>query len=125
VPGIDFRLARQGVRITEVLELIGLAPWRVLGEQARGPCPLHGSRGARSRVFAVHLGKQVYHCFACGAGGNALDLWAAWTRQDLHAATVDLYQRLGREIPWLSCKSSTRSRERPVHGEECQAMPAP
>jgi DNA primase len=125
VPGIDFRLARQGVRITEVLELIGFEPRRLLGVQARGPCPLHGSRSARSRVFAVHLSKQLYHCFACGAGGNALDLWAAWSKQDLHAATVDLYQRLGREIPWLSSKGSSRSLERPPSREECQAMPDP
>jgi DNA primase len=125
VPGIDFRLARQGVRITEVLELIGFVPRRVLGEQARGPCPLHGSRRARSRVFAVHLSKQVYHCFACGASGNALDLWTAWSKQDLHAATVDLYQRLGLEIPWLSSQGSVRSLERPPIREECQAMPDP
>jgi hypothetical protein len=114
------------VSITEVLDMIGFEPRRVLGGQARGPCPLmHGSRGARSRVFAVHLSKQVYYCFACGAGGNVLDLWAAWTKQDLHAATVDLYQRLGREVPWLSSKYSAGSLDRPPTPEECQAMPDP
>ena len=101
--GIDFREARARVRIAEVLDLIGFQPRRVLGAQARGPCPLHRSREASSRVFAVHLTRNVYHCFACGAAGNALDLWAAWTRQSLYAAVVDLYERLGREIPWLSC----------------------
>jgi DNA primase len=104
--GIDFAAARAGVRIAEVLELIDYEPRRVMGEQARGGCPLHRSRSSRSRVFAVHLGKNVYHCFGCGAGGNALDLWAAWTRQSLHAAVVDLYQRLGREVPWLPYSSS-------------------
>ena len=99
--GIDFREARAQVRIAAVLDLIGFVPRQVLGAQARGPCPLHRSRSASSRVFAVHLSKNVYHCFACKARGNALDLWAAWTRQSLYAAVVDLYQRLGREIPWL------------------------
>jgi DNA primase len=98
--GIDFREARARVRIGEVLALMGCELRRLLGRQARGPCPLHRSRSATSRVFAVHLDKNVYHCFACGAGGNALDLWAAWTRQSLYAAVVDLYQRLGRDIPW-------------------------
>ena len=125
VPGIDFRLARQGVRIAEVLELVGFRPRWLLGEQVRGPCPLHGSRSERSRVFAVHWSKQVYHCFRCGAGGNALDLWAAWTQQSLHAATVDLYQRLGREIPWLFKQARKRSPERSHPGEENQAMPDP
>jgi DNA primase len=102
--GLDFREARARVRIAEVLDLIGFEPRRVLGAQARGGCPLHRSRGATSRVFAVHLTKNVYRCFACGAAGNALDLWAAWTRQSLYAAVVDLYQHLGREIPWLSSR---------------------
>jgi DNA primase len=104
--GIDFREARAQVPIGAVLDLIGFEPRRVLGAQARGPCPLHRSRSATSRVFAVHLTKNVYHCFTCGAKGNALDLWAAWRRQNLYAAVVDLYQRLGREVPWLSCHGS-------------------
>ncbi len=99
--GIDFREARARVRIGEVLALMGYELRRLVGERARGPCPLHRSRSGTSRAFAVHLGKNVYHCFVCGAGGNALDLWAAWTRQSCYAAVVDLYQRLGREIPWL------------------------
>src|SRR5438105_3598076 len=36
-----------------------------------------------------------------GAGGNALDLWAAWTRQQIYAAVVDLFQHLGRDVPRL------------------------
>jgi DNA primase len=85
----------------EVLDLMGYQPRRIVGGQARGPCPLHRSRSATSRVFAVHLHKNLYHCFACGAGGNALDLWAAWTRQQVYAAVVDLFQHLGRDVPRL------------------------
>ena len=101
MPGIDFRQARSGVRLAEVLELIGLAPcWRGQ-DRLRGPCPVHRSRSSRSRSFAAHLGRGVWHCFRCGAGGNALDLWVAVTGQELHAAVLDLYRRLGREVPWL------------------------
>lgn len=101
MPAIDYRTARTTLRLAAVLELLGYRPcWR-RGDQLRGPCPLHGSRSPRSRVFAAHLGKNVYHCFACGVGGNALDLWAASTRQNLHAAVQDLCQRLGQPIPWL------------------------
>ena len=62
---------------------------------------MHGSRSRTSRAFAAHLGKNVYHCFRCGAGGNALDLWAALSRQPLHAAVLDLCERLHRPVPWL------------------------
>jgi DNA primase len=99
--GVDYGEARARVGIAEVLDLMGYRPRRIVSWQGRGPCPLHRSRSPDSRVFAVHLHKNVYHCFVCGAGGNALDLWAAWTRQNLYAAVTDLLHRLGREIPWL------------------------
>jgi DNA primase len=129
MPGIDFREARAQLRIGEVLDLIGFEPRRVLGSQARGPCPVHRSRRATSRVFAVHLTKNVYRCFACGAKGNALDLWAAWTRQKLYPAVVDLYQRLGREIPWLSPSRRRANTALSAYPEstnkESNAMPDP
>jgi DNA primase len=101
MPGIDFREARARLRLAQVLELISFAPsWR-WQDQVRGPCPVHGSRAPRSRSFAAHLGKGVWHCFRCGAGGNVLDLWVAVTHQGLHAAVIDLSERLGQEVPWL------------------------
>jgi DNA primase len=71
-------------------------------------------RARTSRAFAAHLGKGVWHCFACGAGGNALDLWAPVSRQPLHAAVIDLRNRLGREVPWLPAPPATarRAKER-------------
>jgi DNA primase len=101
MPGIDYRAARTLLPLADVLALLGFVPRRRLGPQLRGPCPVHGSRPPTSRSFAAHLGKNAWHCFRCGAGGNALDLWAAAQRQPLHAAVLDLCQRLGREVPWL------------------------
>ena len=101
MPGIDYREARSRLQLSEVLQLIGFEPrWRNRDE-VRGPCPVHRSRTTRSRSFAANLEKGVWHCFRCGAGGNVLDLWLAVTRQDLHAGVIDLYTRLGREVPWL------------------------
>jgi DNA primase len=115
MPGIDYREARQRVGLAEVLELLDFAATVRSVEQVRGPCPVHRSRTVGSRSFAAHLGKDVWKCFGCGSGGNVLDLWAAVTRQPLHAAVIDLYGRLGREVPWLR-----RERE-----QEKQAMPEP
>jgi CHC2 zinc finger len=80
MPAIDYRRARAELPLAEVLTLIGYTPPSCAGVQLRGPCPLHGSRSKASRVFAAHLGRNLYHCFRCGAGGNALDLWAALRR---------------------------------------------
>ena len=108
MPAIDFREARAQIHLAEVLDLLGFVSSRRAGDQVRGPCPVHRSRSSTSRSFAAHLGKGVWHCFACGAGGNALDLWAALTHQPPYVAVVDLYQRLAREVPWLP--------RRPCHG---------
>jgi DNA primase len=99
MPGIDFRQARADIRLAEVLALLDYQPRQRAGEQLRGPCPVHRSKSATSRCFAAHLGKSVWHCFRCGAGGNALDLWVAVTRQKIYDAVLDLYQRLGRTPP--------------------------
>ena len=110
MPAIDYRNARAQLRLADVLELLGYqARWRQ-GEQLRGGCPLHGSRSATSRSFAVHLGKNVFHCFRCGAGGNALDLWAAHARLPLHAAVLDLCGRLQQPVPWLCGQAPTDTR---------------
>jgi DNA primase len=102
MPGIDYREARSRIRLGEVLQLIGYVPRRLVGEQLRGPCPLHGSSSPTSRSFAAHLGKNVYRCFRCGAAGNVLDLWVALTGQTLHSTVLDLCQRLGQDVPWIA-----------------------
>lgn len=122
MPGIDYREARARLRLGEVLALLGFEPRSRWGEQARGPCPVHRSHRPTSRSFAAHLGKGVWHCFVCGAGGNALDLWVAVTRQELHAAVIDLCARLGREVPWLTPRGLPPRRV-VTQGE--QAMPDP
>ena len=98
--GIDFRQARQEIRLSEVLSLLGYQARQQTAEQLRGPCPVHGSHSAKSRCFAAQLGKNVWHCFVCGKSGNALDLWAAVTGQAIYEAVLQLYQRLGREPPF-------------------------
>ena len=120
MPGIDYRAARALLPLADVLGLLGLVPRRRHGPQWRGPCPLHRSRTASSRSFAAHLSKNAWYCFRCGAGGNALDLWAAATQQPLHAAVLDLCQRLGRDVPWLP---PSPRRPRTTAGEP--TMPGP
>lgn len=101
MPGIDFREARARLPRAEVLHLLGFEPRSCWGQQLRGPCPVHRSRRPTSRSLAAHRGKGVGHGFVCGAGGKALDLGVAITKQPPHAAVLDLCRRLGREVPWL------------------------
>ena len=103
--GIDYRVLRRALRLGPVLDLLGFVPTRRAGAQVRGPCPLHGARSPRSRSFAAHLERHCWPCFRCGAGGNALDLWAAATRLPLYEAALDLCRRLNLPIPRLLARS--------------------
>jgi DNA primase len=101
MPWLDLQQARAEVRLAEVLALLGWTARTQVGVQVRGSCPLHGSRARGSRSFSAHLGKNVWHCFGCGASGHALDLWAQATGQQLYPAVLDLYRQLGRTPPCL------------------------
>lgn len=55
---------------TDIVELIGgYLPLRKVGRNFRGVCPFHPDR---SPSFYVSPERQTYHCFGCGAGGNAV-----------------------------------------------------
>jgi CHC2 zinc finger len=110
MPGIDFREARARLRLGEVLTLLGFPGRCGWDGQVRGPCPVHRSRSRTSRAFVAHLDKGVWHGFVCRAGGNALDLWVAVTRQPVHAAVMDLRQRLGQDVPWRSRRGAPARR---------------
>jgi DNA primase len=101
MPLLDFRPARAEVRLEEVLHLLGWTAQVRVGAQVRGACPVHGSQSKTSRAFSAPLGRGVWHCFRCGASGNALDLWAQGTHQEIYPAVLELYRRLGRAAPWL------------------------
>jgi len=101
MPGIDYRQLRASIAIAEILRLIGFIPVQACGPQLRGPCPVHGSRSPKSRVFSVNLQTNAYHCFKCGSAGNQLDLYAAVTKQSLYQAAIDLCKQINCPTPWI------------------------
>ena len=101
VPAVDFRAVRELVFMGEVLDLIGFEPQGAANGGLRGPCPIHRSRSARSRSFAVNVRLKMYHCFTCGSSGNHLDLYAAFSRQGIYQAALDLCEKLHRAVPWI------------------------
>jgi DNA primase len=113
MPGIDYQRLRQHITMRQVLDLIGFqATWR-RAAQLRGRCPLPACRSASGRSFSVHLTRQVYHCFACRSGGNALDLWAAVHSLSIHQAALDLCRLTNLDPPWLTTVSRIAIPRRP------------
>ena len=80
---------------------LGFVPRESSGDQLRGPCPIHGSSSPKSRSFSANVGRNAYRCFKCDSSGNQLDLWAAVTKMDLHAAAIDLCEKAQVDIPWI------------------------
>jgi len=104
MPGIDFTLLRRQLSLAQVLELVGFTATVRRGPQVRGPCPVHGAsthggKTPKSRSFAAHLEKQCWHCFRCGASGNALDLYLAVTRLPVYEGALELCARLHLSAP--------------------------
>ena len=99
--GIDFQAVRQAARMQDVLDLLRFAPTASIGDERRGPCPVHRSEGIKSRAFCVNVAKHSYQCFKCGSKGNQLDLWANANGLSLHDAALSLCEHLSVEIPWI------------------------
>jgi putative transposase len=99
---IDFDAVRAAVTIAAVLQLLGVTAARPQRAQQRGPCPLHGSTSGTSRCFSANLKANNFHCFKCGRGGNALDLWAQANQLTIYDAAIDLCRRLNVPLPTLA-----------------------
>lgn len=97
MPGIDYRRLRAEISMRQVLELIGFEPISRRGDQLRGDCPLPTCQ--RGRRFSVNLDRGLFHCFACGAGGNQLDLWASLHSLPLYKAAQSLCHHTHTAIP--------------------------
>ena len=69
---VDFKIIRQHLGFADVLLHYGI---KSVGNnnQVKVLCPFHDDH---KPSLGVNLDKGVYNCFACGAGGNALDFVA-------------------------------------------------
>ncbi len=105
---IDYRAVRSQIPMERVLELIDYRPTSRRGHQLRGACPFHAPDRPAPRCFSVELQRGVFRCFACGAQGNQLDLWARLQRLPLHKAATDLCHHAGVRIPTINSDSATR-----------------
>lgn len=69
---VDFKTVREHLTFQDVLSHYGIAPHGA-GDQIKIICPFHDDH---KPSCGVNLAKHIYNCFACDAGGNALDFVA-------------------------------------------------
>ena len=61
-----------------------------------GLCPFHNEK---TPSFSVTPGKQMYYCFGCGAGGNAITFLMEYENYSFPEALQVLADRAGVELP--------------------------
>ncbi len=66
------------------------------GANLQGLCPFHAEK---SPSFTVSPAKQFYHCFGCGAHGNAIGFLMAYSSLGYVDAIKDLASGVGMQVP--------------------------
>jgi len=91
-PFIDDLLAR-----TDIVELIDQrVPLKKAGKNYAACCPFHSEK---SPSFTVSADKQFYHCFGCGAHGNAISFMMAFEQLEFVEAIEELAKIHHLEVP--------------------------
>lgn len=86
------------------------------GANLMGLCPFHGEK---SPSFSVSPSKQFYHCFGCGANGNAIGFLMEHAGMSFIEAVKDLAQQVGLQVP--QDEASPQDRERAAQERQKQA----
>ena len=87
------------------------------GANYLGLCPFHAEK---TPSFTVSQSKQFYHCFGCGAHGNAIGFLMAYAGLGYVDALRDLAGSVGMQLP----ESRPRTREEAVREERAAGLGA-
>ncbi len=81
----------------DIVELIsGYVPLKRAGRNFKALCPFHNEK---SSSFVVSPDKQIFHCFGCAAGGNAIGFVMLQEKLEFPEAVRFLADKVGIVIP--------------------------
>lgn len=78
------------------------------GINYKGLCPFHGEK---TPSFTVSPQRQTYHCFGCGAHGNAIGFLMEHNGMGFVEAVKDLAQQFGLQVPEEDISPAERQRQ--------------
>ena len=91
---------------TDIVDLIGTyVRLQKKGGSYMGLCPFHNEK---SPSFSVHAGRQIYHCFGCGVGGNAFTFVMEYENFTFVEALKHLAERAGVRLPELESSEGAK-----------------
>jgi DNA primase len=80
------------------------------GKNYTACCPFHNEK---TPSFSVSQEKQFYHCFGCGAHGNAIDFMMEYERLEFVEAIEELASSLGLDVPREDTTTAPGQQQRP------------
>lgn len=98
---IDDLLAR-----VDIVDLVdSYVPLKKSGSSYVARCPFHTEK---TPSFTVTRNKQLYHCFGCGAGGNAISFLMDYSHLNFVEAVEDLADFMGVPVPRESANTAIK-----------------
>lgn len=90
---------------TDIVDLVDArVKLKKQGKNHHACCPFHNEK---TPSFTVNEQKQFYHCFGCGAHGNAIDFLMNFDRLDFVETIEELATMHGLEIPYETGTGAT------------------
>ncbi len=97
------------IQKNDIVDLISeYAKLKRVGNRYAALCPLHNDK--KSPSLSISPGKQVFHCFGCGAGGNVIHFIMGAEHLDFMDAVKLLADRAGVSVPEFS-KNGGKTKE--------------
>ena len=94
---------------SDIVDVIsGYVKLQKKGSNYFGLCPFHNEK---SPSFSVSPSKQMYYCFGCGAGGNAITFVMEYENYSFSEALKMLADRAGIELPKEDISKEARARD--------------
>jgi len=91
---------------TDIVDLIDArVKLKKQGKNYHACCPFHNEK---TPSFTVNGEKQFYHCFGCGAHGNAVDFLMNYDRLEFVESIEELATLYGLEVPYESGSGPTQ-----------------
>ncbi|MBI5256299.1 MAG: DNA primase [Burkholderiales bacterium] len=92
----------------DIVEVVGRhVELKKAGINHKGLCPFHGEK---TPSFIVSPSRQTYHCFGCGAHGDAIRFLTEHSGIGFMDAVRDLAQQVGLQVPQDSASPEDRAR---------------
>ncbi|HSD50766.1 MAG TPA: DNA primase, partial [Candidatus Methylomirabilis sp.] len=95
------------LRRTDIVELIGgHLPLKAAGRTHKALCPFHTEK---TPSFIVNPERQIFHCFGCGEGGDAITFLMKHERLTFPEAARYLAERAGVPLPTMRSSGASET----------------